>query len=161
MTSSFFFFRSDQSNERSLSAKSGRGRPRPSIVHLQSPSNFSFPASEHGRLICSVAVCASAVRRNISPLHSRNLGKTLSTDSVFIHSNSHPIHCTVTAVVRLPDLLAEGSSNGRGGGGGGAELGAATEESQSQSQPPTLPQKPLASALKTVCGRDDAVPAYF
>ena len=29
----------------------------------------------------SAAMCVSAVRRNCSPLHSRNLGKTLLTDS--------------------------------------------------------------------------------
>ena len=33
--------------------------------------------SKNGRPRCSEAVCVSAVRRNISPLHYRNLGKTL------------------------------------------------------------------------------------
>ena len=41
-----------------------------------------FPGSENGRLKCSAAVCVSSVRLNISPSHSRNLGRHISTASV-------------------------------------------------------------------------------
>ena len=50
----------------------------------QSPSKVFFTGCENFWLNCSAAVCALATRRTISPGHSRNLGKTLFTNSVHL-----------------------------------------------------------------------------
>ena len=52
------------------------------VIELQSLSKEFVHGCKNGQLKCSCTVCVSAVRLNISPLHSQNIGQTFLIDSV-------------------------------------------------------------------------------